>query len=276
MLGTFEKARAVLDLYTTDHPEWGVTEVARTLGMPTSSTHVLMSSLTQMGLLHRTVAGRYRLGFKLLALSQVLLFNTPWREVAEEEMALLFTQFGETLSLAAFDGGQIVTVAKLDGRYPDSVHMPEVGAVLPAYHGASGRMLLAHRPWPVVRSVLNDPKASGLDADEVQSAVLILETVLHDDLATFEDSVKQVWSVAAPVRNHNGEVIVAVASTVPATYSQERREALRSAVQEAGQRISYRIGYSEGSPQEHRLVWMSVGGQDRLQARPRRARGPRR
>ncbi len=275
MLGTFEKARAVLDLYTTDHPEWGVTEVARTLGMPPSSTHLLMSSLTQMGLLHRTVAGRYRLGFKLLALSQVLMFNTPWREVAEEEMAALFKQFGETLSLAAFDGGQIVTVAVLAGQQPGSVQVPRVGAVLPVYRSASGRMLLAHRPWPVVQGVLNNPRTSGLD-DDVQSAAQILAAVLQDDLATFDDLDRQVWSVAAPVRNHNGEAISTVAFTVPGASSQERREILCSAVQQACQRISERIGYSETSPQERRLLWLSVDGQDRLQSRPARGRGPAR
>ncbi|MBB5363876.1 hypothetical protein [Deinococcus humi] len=40
-------------------------------------------------------------------------------------------------------------------------------------------MLLAHRPWPVVMRVLNDPKASGLDTDEVEYAALILETVFQ-------------------------------------------------------------------------------------------------
>ena len=130
MLGTFEKARSVLDLYTTEHPEWGVTEAARQLGMPTSSTHVLLSSLAHMGLLHRTVAGRYRLGFKLLALSQVLLANTPWREVAQEEMRELFHQYGETVSLSAFDGGQIVNVAKFDGRWPDTPFLAPLPLVI--------------------------------------------------------------------------------------------------------------------------------------------------
>ncbi|MFC5848809.1 IclR family transcriptional regulator [Deinococcus petrolearius] len=270
MLGTFEKARAVLDLYTTEHPEWGVTEVARTLGMPTSSTHVLMASLTQMGLLHRTVAGRYRLGFKLLALSQVLLSNTPWREVAEEEMAALFARYGETLSLVAFDGGQIVTVAKFDGRRPGSLRMPNVGSVLPTYQGASGRLLLAHRPWPVVRHVLNDPRVSGLSAGGVPEALRTLEQVLREGAATYEDA--GAWSVAAPVRNHNGEVIAALGFSVPLERGPEQRLALLQAVLTTGARISGRIGHVPGLPDDDRMVWMSVGGQERLRTAPRRGR----
>ena len=274
MLGTFEKARAVLDLYTTEHPEWGVTEAARRLGIPVSSTHLLMSSLTQMGLLHRTVAGRYRLGFKLLALSQVLLSNTPWREVAGEVMQNFFGHLGETLYLAAFDGGQIVNVAKFAGRHADSIQLAKLGAVLPAGHGAASRVLLAHRPWELVRQVLMDPKLPDpLPAELLDAAAAELEQVRLNGEATCQSAAGSSWSVAAPVFNHNGEVIAAVGFIVPADRSPERREALRMAVREAGQRISHRIGYTEVTAEERRLVWLSVRGQDRLQLNPRRGRG---
>lgn len=279
MLGTFEKARSVLDLYTTDHPEWGVTETARQLGTPISSTHVLMSSLAHIGLLHRTVAGRYRLGFKLLALSQVLLSNTPWREVAQEEMASLFRQYGETLYLAAFDGGQIVNVAKFDGRYLDSVQVAKVGALLPAYQDAGSRLLLAHRPWPLVQQILTHPKSSDAFSPERLERVLTeLEQMRVDGVASVEGGTesKPDWSVAAPVFNHNGEVIASVSFAVPGSRTEERRDVLRVAVQQLGQQISYRIGYVEHTPEERRLVWLSVRGQDRLQSGPRRDRGQRR
>ncbi|MFC4456695.1 IclR family transcriptional regulator [Deinococcus sonorensis] len=266
MLGVFEKARAVLDLYTTAHPEWGVTEVARQLGFPPSSAHVLMTSLTQMGLLHRTVAGRYRLGFKLLALSQVLLSNTPWRDVARDEMTTLGQGCGEALLLAAFDGGQLVTVATIEGRHPDSPPLPQVGAVLPPYPSASAALLLAHRPWSVVRRALQGDGAERTPA-ELDAALLDLERVVQDGLASSLDA--QMWSVAAPVRNHNGEVIAALSVHVPATRTVERRMALQRALEDASQRLSARIGHVDRAPEE-RLFWTSVQGQERLQRPSRR------
>jgi len=265
MLGTFEKAKAVLDLYTTARPEWGVTETARQLGWPASSTHVLMSSLTQMGLLHRTVTGRYRLGFKLLALSQVLLLNTPWRDVAQEEMTTLLRRCGETLHLAAFDGGQLVSVTGFAGRHPDSVPSSAVGAGALTYPAASGTVLLAHRPWSVARQALMN---EGLRTpDELDSALLVLEQVVLRGMAESQDD--RLWSVSAPIRNHNGEVIAALGASVPVTRPAERRAALSLAVQEAGRLISHRIGFTK-SPPGDRLFWTSVEGRDRLRRAPQR------
>src|SRR6478672_7500426 len=184
MLGTFEKARRVLDLYSTRYPEWGVTEVARRLEIPASSAHLLMTSLTHMGLLHRTVAGRYRLGFKLLALSQILLSNTPWRDVSREVLSAASQRHAEALHLAAFDGGQVVVVARFAGQYADSVILPDVGAVLPALESASGRLLLAHRPWNVVKRVLTE---AALPADRAEEALRVLEQVLQDGHSVYED-----------------------------------------------------------------------------------------
>lgn len=272
MLGTFEKARAVLDLYTTERPEWGVSEVARQLGMPTSSAHVLLASLAGMGFLHRTLAGRYRLGFGLLALTQVLLANTPWREVAQEEMARLAQASGETLHLAAFDGGQIVQVAGVQGRLPGSVRLSRVGTVLPAVASASGRVLLAGRPREVVETVLAALReASGTvptwDVLEVE-----LDRVRTDGYAREVSAGRpDVGSLAAPVRNHNGEVIAAVGFTLPADRFGNQEEPLRSALVRACAVISGRIGYHPELSGKGPLVWTSVRGREELHPAPRRS-----
>lgn len=273
MLGTFEKARAILDLYTTERPEWGVSEVARQLGMPTSSAHVLLASLAGLGVLHRTVAGRYRLGFKLLALSQVLLANTPWREVAQEEMNRLARAFGETLHLAALDGGQVVLVAGVQGHLPGSVRLPRVGTVLPASTSASGQVLLAHRPREVVEAVL-DAAGHPLTWDVLAEALEQVRTGGYAREAG--EHCPDGGSLAAPVRNHNGEVIAALAFSVPADRFHDREGHLRAALVQACAEVSLRIGYHPELSGEGLLVWSSVGGREKLHPAPRRSGARRR
>jgi IclR family transcriptional regulator, KDG regulon repressor len=41
MLRTIEKATQVLDLFSLERPEWGVSEAARILRLPKSTTRVL-------------------------------------------------------------------------------------------------------------------------------------------------------------------------------------------------------------------------------------------
>ena len=200
MLGTLEKAARILDLFTPARPEWWVSEVARTLSVPTSSAHLTRSSLDQTGLLHRPLAGRYRLGFKLLSLCQTLLTNTPWRDVAHEEMARLAQRSGENVGLAAFDGGQVVPVDGCAGRLG--------GAGAPG-----GRDSAGSRPWKV-------------------GSVFVRAGMC---------------GVAAPVRNHNGEVIATLSMGTTAARFERQKELQREVLHSAAE-ISGRIGYSAGMP----------------------------
>jgi DNA-binding IclR family transcriptional regulator len=49
----------VLNLFTAETPEWGVTEVATTLALPTSTTFDIVASLVEIGLLQQTSDDRY-------------------------------------------------------------------------------------------------------------------------------------------------------------------------------------------------------------------------
>ena len=49
MLGTLRRAGAVLDLYTTDEPEWGVTATAQRLGIGKSLAHDILSAWPRSG-----------------------------------------------------------------------------------------------------------------------------------------------------------------------------------------------------------------------------------
>src|ERR687890_2760936 len=78
MLRTIKKATQVLDLFSLERPEWGVSEAARALKLPKSTTSELMSSLANQRLLSRTAKGRYRLGWRLFELGQALLDTTEF------------------------------------------------------------------------------------------------------------------------------------------------------------------------------------------------------
>ena len=81
MLQTIQKAGELLALFDREHADWGVREVAVKLKMAKSSTHDLMSSLAKLGLLHKTEENRYRLGWRLVTLSETLLATLRARGV---------------------------------------------------------------------------------------------------------------------------------------------------------------------------------------------------
>jgi len=114
MLQTIQKASEVLALFDRDHAEWGVREVAGKLKMAKSSAHDLMASLAQLGFLNKTEENRYRLGWRLVTLSETLLATTELRREARPVMEELAAQYQETIHLAVLDGTQAVYVDKLE------------------------------------------------------------------------------------------------------------------------------------------------------------------
>ncbi|WP_337844607.1 IclR family transcriptional regulator [Thermus sp.] len=249
MLGTVQKVGEVLELFTREHPEWGVTEVARALGIPKSSAHALLATLSQIGLLKRSRDGRYRLGFRVLALAHVLLSTSSWREEARKAMEDLVARFGETTHLAVLECGRVVYVEKLEGTRAVKVATTGVGVELPAHCSAVGKVLLAHRPWEEVLGIV---EARGLPAltpntittlDELKTE---LQAVRERGYAyDIEEAVPELCCVAAPIRDHTGEVIAALSLSVPFYRFQERKEEYRRAVLEATRAVSERLGYLE-------------------------------
>src|ERR1700676_1304104 len=89
MVQTVHKAIQILNLFSLERPEWGVNEVARQLALSKSSTSTLIGTLTREGLLRRMSTGRYRLGWRIMALTQMLLATTEFRTEAHTVMEKL-------------------------------------------------------------------------------------------------------------------------------------------------------------------------------------------
>src|SRR5919107_5652912 len=147
MARNIRKAMKVLDLFSLERPEWGVSEVARALGLPKSTTSELMSSLADQRLLSRIVKGRYRLGWWLFELSQTLLDTTEFRTEARSVMEELVRCWRETMHLAVLDDAQAVYVEKLQPTPAVKIKISRAGARLPAHCSGVGKVLLAHCEW---------------------------------------------------------------------------------------------------------------------------------
>ena len=105
--GNAEDARpghGVLDLFTVDAPEWGATAVARSCGSP-SRRRTSSCSACRGGLLQRVGAGRYRLGWRIVALNAVLVETSDLLRLAAPEMRAL-VRFGRRSMWRSGTGGR--------------------------------------------------------------------------------------------------------------------------------------------------------------------------
>lgn len=239
MLGTIDHAGQVLALFSDDRPEWGVSEAARALNLGKTRTHALLSSLAHIGLLHRMETGRYRLGFRVLALSRVLLDHTPWREIAGAEVRVLAARVGGHVTLAAFDGLELVTLAEV----PEGVAQARESPL----SRAAGQVMLAHRSPRTVQAALRAHPEETHASPGAFAA--LLRTVRQQGFAVERgEPGGGRCGVAAPIRNHTGEVIAALGVSVSAAHFAQDGAVLGREVVASAALVSARIGYGGPHP----------------------------
>ncbi|MFC7658757.1 IclR family transcriptional regulator [Pseudonocardia benzenivorans] len=135
-------ARLLKEFSRTDR-ELGVSELARRLGLATSTVHRLLATLAAERLLDRgATPGSYRLGLAMFDLGAAVAPTPDLQEAALPVMAVLRQTTGETVQLAVLDGLESVYVDRLES--PHTVRIfSRVGTRLPAPTTATGKTLLA-------------------------------------------------------------------------------------------------------------------------------------
>lgn len=246
MSQTMKKAMRVLDLFSLERPEWGVSEAAKALGLPKSTASELMSSLAHQRLLSRAAKGRYRLGWRLFELSQTLLDTTEFRVEARRVMEELVGCWGETVHLAVLDGVQAVYVEKLQPTPAVKILVSRTGARLPAHCSGVGKVLLAHARWEHVAAQFEDQGMPELTPSTITTLDVLaeeLERVRERGYAyDHEETLVGLCCVAAPVYGSGGEAIAAISLSVPAFRFHPDEEKYTAAILDAARRISQGAG----------------------------------
>lgn len=219
MLTTIDRAGRVLDLFRDELPEWGATAVARELEIAKSQAHEMLVSLAAIGLLQRVAPGRYRLGWRIVALNSSLLGTHEIATKPAPVVRALLGRYDETVQLTVWASGEPICVGVWDGSREDASPWPS-GAVLPGHCTAPGKVLLAGRPAEEIAEMV---AAEGLvrmtartittrDELERELSQVRRHGVAHDN----EEHRRGICGVAAAIRNANGEVVAAISMSVPA------------------------------------------------------------
>lgn len=243
VLGTIAKSGRVLELFTPRHPEWGVSEVARSLQMPKSGAHSQLSALTQIGVLRRTPANRYRLGWRLISLSHTLLETAGFRRQARQELAQMVAHGGKECSawIAVRDAAEVISVDQIAGAESKARFLTAAGRRVPAHGTAAGKLLLAYSPLSEVE-LLGDA-----DLQQLTPVTITHQDELLDVLARIrtyalawddEEALEGISSVAAPVREWDGSVVAAISISGPTSSLARARSAYERLVVGAGRRTT--------------------------------------
>ncbi|MFN2490900.1 MAG: IclR family transcriptional regulator [Actinomycetota bacterium] len=144
LVGSVERAVAVLETLAASDRDLGTNEIARRTGINPSTVSRLLATLGARGLVsHVTETGRYRPGLGLLQLGNAALARLDLRSAARPYLARLVAATGETATLSVPDEREAVTVDFVQGE--SSVQsIARVGRPSVAHATAVGKVLLAH------------------------------------------------------------------------------------------------------------------------------------
>jgi len=241
-LQTVQKIGPVLDLFTIQRPEWGVSEVALEIEVPRSSAHALLASLVDTGLLQCRTRGRYRLGWRIVEMGQTLRGTIDVRSCAAPVLERLVETYGETAHLAVMERSQVLYIDKIIGTHNITVQGARVGARLEAHTTAVGKVLLAALEDLEVRRYLSGRTLRRLTPSTITNPDALRDalTVARSSGYAFDlgEAVAEVNCVAAPVRGDMGDVVAAVSISVPASRFVPRKQEFVRAVVSAARDIT--------------------------------------
>jgi DNA-binding IclR family transcriptional regulator len=247
MLRTIKKVSVVLGLFDREHAEWGVRDVAAKVKIPKSSAHDLLSSLSEAGLLAKTKEGRYRLGWRLMALSEMMLSTDDLRREARPVMEDLAARFDETVHLAVLDDTRVVYLDKVEAGQGVHLELTSPGARLFAHCSAVGKVLLAHQSEMQVERIVRTEGLRPFTPNTITTPRKLKETLLtvgtHGLAYDLEEVMPNLCCVASLIRDDSGSVVAAMSMSAPKDRFRRLQEEFQRAVLRSSRAISQRLGY---------------------------------
>lgn len=226
------RALALLDALADSDAGLGVNELARRIGVNASTASRLLATLERARIVERSPGGPYRLGLRLVELSDRVLAQLDVRDLARPLLTQLVEETGETATLSVPGEGEAITVDFVPSAF-SVASMARLGRPSVPHATAAGKVMLAFG-------------GESLDALEltaftertiVDRAALAaeLETVRAEGVAqAVGEREPDLNALAAPVLGRGGALLAIIglqgpAPRLPAATLRALHEPLRTA-----------------------------------------------
>jgi DNA-binding IclR family transcriptional regulator len=242
-----QRGLRLLQLFSESPQGLAAKQVASKSRLPVSTVHRFLANLEASGFLNCSGDGVYHLGIACFAIGQAALGQFDIRRVSLPYLQELNRQTRETIHLTVRHGFSAVYVEKLDSPEQLRIHS-RIGAAVPLYCTAVGKVMLAHMPDDERQKVLPQLALKRLTPNTVgnlQELEAELYRVLKNGYACdLEENEPHIRCVAAPIWDHAGVVNASLSITAPVVrMAVTRLRQLAPLIQTAGLQISRELGY---------------------------------
>lgn len=211
---TVQKAVAVLHAVAGAENGCTLTDIARSMGMPTTVCHRLLATLDHERFVERDeLTGRYRLGLRFVELARRAQRQHPISLSTINLMRDLSCETNDVILLMVEDRGEALCVDRVEGRAPVIVAGSQIGARLPLHCGGAPFAILAFSSDEFVESVLARPlsqRTARTMVDPLAVRARIAEARERGYTVGDEDLFEYVVAVGAPIFGAGGRMLGAL------------------------------------------------------------------
>jgi DNA-binding IclR family transcriptional regulator len=245
---SIERALSVLECLAQAKRGFSLSEIGRTLRIPKSSAHLILSTLERRGFLQKNAkTGRYCFGLQLVSLSRSALENLDMRDEAKPFLYSLMQESGLTVHMAVLERDEAVIIEKVEA--PGLVRLASwIGRRLDVNCTGVGKVLLAFLPDDELDYLLKTKEFA-----RHNSRTIISKSALRRELKrikqagySFDNQEDEpgVCCIGAPVFDQNGKAVAAISvAGIASKIAPDRVPILARLVTRVAGSISARLGY---------------------------------
>lgn len=244
---SLQRAIAILRSFSEAEPELGVSELSQRLSLHKSTVSRILATLERERLVGRNPETRkYHLGLGMVSLAGVALGRLDVRAVAQPHLNQLVEVSQETVNVVVLEETEGVNIARVAS--PKSIrYVGWIGRRIPLHCTAPGLVLLAFQPVAKRQQLLRGQLRNYTPHTLTSRAALNqrLHEVRQQGYAIVHEEFEEGYSgIAAPVYNHQQQVVAAVSITGPTfRMGVGQIEGFIAPLQETTAIISQEMGY---------------------------------
>lgn len=248
-MSTINRMCEILNAFSEDKPILTLSELGRRINLPKSTTHRLLATLEEQGMLIRDHEGRgYRLGYQLIRWGMLAQNSLDLHNLGLPILQKLSFVTQETAVLSVIDYAHMAAVWLEQIESTQAVRWAKrVGQPIYLHAGASSKVLWAFLPEAEIENIL-----SRIELIPIEPNTISDKGTLRRDLASIrergyaisiEETDKGAMGVAAPVYDHHDKVVAGIGIIAPINrVSEVQIHDMAKPVVEAGHELSRLLG----------------------------------
>jgi IclR family transcriptional regulator, KDG regulon repressor len=271
-LKSLDLALRVLESFSDERRERGVTEIARDFGVSKATVYRLLVTLERHRyVVQNPVTGRYRLGPRLGLIVQSAGPRLNLAAEAQPYMEQLRERTKEVVHLDVLDGNEVVVIGRLDGLQPVQV-MSRVGDRGPAHCISTGKAILAYADPQTFDLVTAGGLTRYTDRTHTTASSLSRELAQVREAGfavNWGEWTAEARGISAPVLDSTLRVVAALGICGPSTrLTEEFVYAFAPAVVDAAARLSVHLGAPQNELNGERTEFLAGSEPEKQNKRP--------